>query len=212
MFVVYMLLLFGCDLLAGGRYLTIRFDEVITGRRRMLARRPRRERLPPSTGAPARRIRGGSSTTGLFAADGRRLAGDIERIPAGSTSMDRAQEVAVVRIDEGPEQQTVRGDRRRVPAARSWSSPATSTRSSRSARSSAQTLAVGLLPALFLSIAAGMLLSIRRSGGSPRSTAGPAHRRRRPAPAAADRAASRIRSTSCDASSTGCWTTSRRSS
>ena len=159
MFVVYMLLLFGAIYWQSGRYLTIRSDEVITRQAEVLAGLATEERLAAINLLPTANPRK-VEHTGLFAADGRRLAGDIGDIPPRLV-IDGPAEGAVVSVANGTEQQAVRAIGRRVPGGEVVVVARDIDEIVGFSTIVGQTLAIGLLPVLCLSIAAGMLLSIR---------------------------------------------------
>ena len=99
---------------------------------------------------------------GLFDADGKRLAGNIERLPSGLHADGTVQQIIAVRVDPmGRERQSARATARRLDDGTTIVFARDVDEVTRFAEIVGRALALGLLPALCLSAAAGALLSIR---------------------------------------------------
>jgi signal transduction histidine kinase len=159
MFVVYMLLLFGAMYWRAERYLIERSDDVIRRQASVLAALPADQRVDTINLLPTANPRK-VEHAGLFGADRRRVAGDIADIPPGLAIDGPAQRAAVV-VSGGSGPQTMRAVGTRI----SDSSVVVVARDVDEivgfSAIVGETLAIGLLPVLCLSIAAGMLLSVR---------------------------------------------------
>ena len=99
---------------------------------------------------------------GLFAPDGRRIAGNVERLPAALAADRSARTVPLVRVDAlGQEQQTARGAARRLADGEILLIARNVDELAGVGDIVERVLALGLLPALGLGLAAGTLLSLR---------------------------------------------------
>jgi signal transduction histidine kinase len=99
---------------------------------------------------------------GLFAVDGRRIAGNIEALPPMLRGDAGAQLASLIKIDNGArEQQAVRAVARRLPEGGTLVIARSDYEFTWIAHIVERTLAVGLIPALCLSLAVGVFLSIR---------------------------------------------------
>src|SRR5262249_48412486 len=99
---------------------------------------------------------------GLFAPDGRRIAGNVERLPPALEANGSAQTVGLVRIDAlGQEQQTARGAARRLTDGETLLIARNVDELAGGGAILGRVLAVGLVPALGLGLTAGTLLSLR---------------------------------------------------
>jgi signal transduction histidine kinase len=99
---------------------------------------------------------------GLFDADGNRVVGNIERLPAQMNTDGTVQNVVMVRIDRmGRERQAARAAARRLDDGDTIVFARNVDEVTEFAEIVGRALALGLIPALCLSMAAGALLSIR---------------------------------------------------
>jgi signal transduction histidine kinase len=99
---------------------------------------------------------------GLFDADGNRVAGNIERLPAQLNTDGTVQNVVMVRIDRmGRERQAARAAARRLDDGDTIVFARNVDEVTEFAEIVGRALALGLIPALCLSMAVGALLSIR---------------------------------------------------
>jgi signal transduction histidine kinase len=160
MFSVYMVLLFGFVYWRTEGYLTSRSDAVITVKADVFA-----------DAAPERRLQEIDELlrqdprmvqhAGLFDRNGNRIAGNLERIPSGLRIDGPAQPALFPTGPGGTEMQAVRGIARRLPDRSVLVIGRSVDEGTELADTVGEALALGLLPALGLSIAAGALLSIR---------------------------------------------------
>jgi signal transduction histidine kinase len=99
---------------------------------------------------------------GLFAADGRRIAGNIETLPPMLQGDGGAQLASLIKMDSGArEQQAVRAVSRGLPEGGTLVIARSDYEFTWIAHIVERTLAVGLIPALGLSLAVGVFLSFR---------------------------------------------------
>jgi signal transduction histidine kinase len=99
---------------------------------------------------------------GLFAADGRRIAGNIETLPPMLRGDAGAQLASLIKIDDGTrEQQAVRAVARKLPEGGTLVIARSDYEFTWITHIVERTLAVGLIPALCLSLAVGVFLSFR---------------------------------------------------
>ena len=117
---------------------------------------------------------------GLFGADGRRIAGNLESLPVGLGPIRGVQNVVVVRVDaQGPRGANSPCGR---PSAAEWRNPDDRPKRRRARRNSDRSwrsaLALGLLPALCLASRRGVLLEPSgQETGRGSQQEGPTHRR-----------------------------------
>jgi signal transduction histidine kinase len=159
MFGVYMLLLFAAIYWQTGRYLTTRTDDVISRQAQVLAALPTDQRASAINLLPAANPRK-VEHAGLFGADGRHAAGDILHIPPGLVIDGPAQGAAMAFATE-PDPQDVRAVARRLPDGSVVMVARDIDEIVEFSAIVSETLAIGLLPVFCLSVAAGMLLSVR---------------------------------------------------
>src|SRR5262249_54521571 len=160
MFVLYMLALFAIIYFWTGQYLNARTDAVVASRATTLARAPSAERLSAITRfleEDPRKVQ----HAGVFSADGRRLAGDLDRVPPDLV-IDGPVRSIVTPVRPGEtEKRVVRAAARRLPAGGVLGMGRDVDATQQISEIVGKTLALGLLPAFCLSIAAGLLLSLR---------------------------------------------------
>jgi signal transduction histidine kinase len=157
-FVIYMLLLFAVIHWRTERYLKDRSDAVVIQQAEVLAAASSEERLigiDLLLKEDPRKVQ----YAALFAADGRPLAGNLERVPAGLAVNGPAQRAVVEAAGGKP--RIVRVAARSVPGGGVLVMARNVDEIAQITDIVGETLAVGLLPAFCLCIAAGMLLSIR---------------------------------------------------
>jgi signal transduction histidine kinase len=160
MFAVYMLLLFAVIYWQTGHYLTARSDAVVEQQAEVFAAGNLEERLI-AIDQLLRQDPRGVQYAGLFAPDGRRIAGNLTRVPLELT-IDGPAHGAIIPVRAGG------AETRAVRAAAHSVSGGGVLVIGRDVDETVQitdivggTLALGLIPAFCLSIAAGMLLSMR---------------------------------------------------
>lgn len=160
MFAIYTVLLFGVIYWRTGQYLTARSDAVIALQAEVFGAGSMEERLiaiDQLLRQDPRRVQHAA----LFTADGHRIAGNLERLPAGVRIGGPAQRALVPVGPGGTEWQVVRAVARGLPDGDVLVIGRSVDETEGISAIVAETLAFGLLPALLLCIAAGVLLSIR---------------------------------------------------
>jgi signal transduction histidine kinase len=160
MFAAYIVLLFTLVFWRTERYLTARSDAVITMQVQTFASAPPERRLEvieEFLRQDPRMVQ----HAGLFTGEGRRLAGNLERLPSDLRIGAPAQRSLFAVGPTGAETQVVRGIARRLPNGNVLVIGRNVDEAMEIAEIVGLTLALGLLPALCLSVAAGVILSIR---------------------------------------------------
>ena len=159
-FVVYVLLLFGVIYWRTERYLTSRSDAVVTLQAQIFAAEPP-ERQLDAIDELLRQDPRKVQNAGLFTADGHRLTGNLERLPPDLRIDGPAQRSLVPVGQSRAEMQTVRAVARKLPDGKVLVIGRNVDEVVAITGIVGEALAAGLIPALCLSIAAGVLLSIR---------------------------------------------------
>ena len=160
MFAVYIVLLFAVVYWRTERYLTARSDAVITMQVQTFASATPERRLV-AIEEFLRQDPRMVQYAGLFTAEGQRLTGNLERMPSDLRIDGPAQRSLFPVGPAGAETQVVRGIARRLPNGNVLMIGRNVDEVREIADIVGLTLALGLLPALCLSIAAGVILSIR---------------------------------------------------
>jgi signal transduction histidine kinase len=160
-FAVGIAMLFGFVYWRTSAYMTRRIDSLIVGESAVIAAEPVPERLnlvdSRLKGDP-RRIK----VAGLFAPDGRRIAGNIETLPRGLALDASPGDTMVVRLGPaGMEREKVRAVARRTPDGKVVVIGRNVDELTEIAAIVERALALGVVPALVLSVAAGAGLSLR---------------------------------------------------
>ena len=160
-FAVSIAILFGFVYWRTAAYMTRRIDSLIVGESAVIASEPGPERLSlvdsRLKGDP-RRIK----AAGLFAPDGRRIAGNVETLPRGLTIGAAPGDTTVERLGpSGPERERVRAVARRTPDGEVLVIGRNIDELDEIAAIVERALALGIIPALILSIVAGAGLSLR---------------------------------------------------
>ena len=159
-YVLFMLALFAAIYWQTNRYLTMRSDEVVARQAEVLAKTDAREVMDTVNLLPRQNPRR-VEHAGLFAADGRRMAGDIAEIPEGLAPDGIARGATILAGLDKPVEQSVRAAARRLAGGEVLVIGRNVDEIVEIRAIVGATLAAGLVPALLLSIAVGMLLSIR---------------------------------------------------
>jgi signal transduction histidine kinase len=159
-FVLFMLALFAAIYWQTYHYLTTRSDEVVMRQAEVFGQASARELVDTINMLPRQNPRK-VEHAGLFAADGRKMAGDIERIPPSLALDGNARRTMMLAGIDTPVWQPVRVAGRRLPGGEVLVIARSVDEIVEISEIVGATLAAGLLPALFLSVAVGMLLSIR---------------------------------------------------
>jgi signal transduction histidine kinase len=159
-FAVYILLLFGFVYWRTESYLTSRSDAVVTVQAKVFAAAPPDKRLD-AIDLILRQDPRMVHYAGLFAADGHRLAGNLQRMPPGLAINGPAQPALFPLGDNGAPLRTVRGIARALPDGDVLVVGRDVDEIPEVASFVGEALALGLIPALCLCIVAGALLSVR---------------------------------------------------
>jgi signal transduction histidine kinase len=159
-FVFCMLALFAAIYWQTNRYLIDRSDEVITKQAEVLAQSNAHELVDSINLIPRQNPRK-VEHAGLFAADGRRMAGDIPKIPPGLALDGNAHSATMLAGLDPPIPGAMRAAGRRLPGGEVLVVGRNVDEIGEISAIVSKTLAAGVLPALLLSVAVGMLLSIR---------------------------------------------------
>jgi signal transduction histidine kinase len=160
-FTICVFALFGFIYWQTANYLTQHIDHAITEEAAVIAAEPPGrwpDIIAERVMQDPRRIK----PTGLFSRDGRKLAGNIEIMPPGLRPGADAGSAVVVRVDSrGREEQTVRAIARQLPTGDVLVLGRNVDELGEVADVVRRALAIGVLPAVALAIAAGVLLSLR---------------------------------------------------
>jgi signal transduction histidine kinase len=160
-FAVFIIVLFGFIYWKTDDYLTVRSDRVITAQMNGIADLPPARRLE----AVAERLRQdprGVQLAAIFAADGHRMIGNLERLPPDLQIDGPAQSARIVRIDSGHSQrQTVRAIARRMSNADVLVIGRNVDEAKEIALVVGEALGLGLVPGFLLCLLAGAWLSVR---------------------------------------------------
>ncbi len=159
-FAVYVLLLFGVIYWRTERYLTSRSDAVITLQAQIFAAEPP-ERQLDAIDELLRQDPRKVQNAGLFTADGHRITGNLERVPPDLRIDGPAQRSLVPVGQSRAEMQAVRAVGRKLLDGKVLVIGRNVDEVVAITGIVGEALAAGLIPALCLSIAAGVLLSIR---------------------------------------------------
>lgn len=160
-FILCILLMFGLILAQAYSYMTADVDALISDVADTIASHEPDQRvfgLDQYLRADPRHVKLG----GLFAADGHRIAGNIETLPAMLRRDAGPQLVSIIKMNDGmPEQYAVRAVARALPEGGTLVIARSDYEFTWIAHIVERTLAVGLIPALCLSLAVGVFLSLR---------------------------------------------------
>jgi signal transduction histidine kinase len=160
MFAVFVIVLFSFIYLQTDHYLIARSDEMIARQLNVIATLPG-ERQLNAIDERLREDSRGVHYIGLFAADGRKIAGNLEKPPGLETNVS-VQSVSVVRaLPAGPETHVIRAIARRTPNGDVLVIGREVDEAREISHVVGQALALGLLPAFCLCLLAGAWLSMR---------------------------------------------------
>ncbi|HEY3795873.1 MAG TPA: ATP-binding protein [Bradyrhizobium sp.] len=159
-FVLCTVVLFGFVYWQTAAYITSSFDALITGELHIIAGEPPERWLPhikERLDNDPRRVR----IAGLFAADGHRIAGNLESLPGG-LAPDVPADAVVVRLDnQGRETEKVRLATERLPDGEVLAIGRNIEELAGIANIVRRALLLSLLPAFGLAVAIGLVLSLR---------------------------------------------------
>src|SRR5437660_167829 len=160
-FAVFVVVLFGFIYWQTDQYLIARSDRMIASQLNGIAGLPNERRLDWINEHLEQDSRG-VQYAGLFGADGRKLAGNLERLPPELTMNDSVQSVSVERtLPAGRETHVIRAIARHMPNGDALVVGREVDETREISHVVAQALALGLLPALCLCLLAGPWLSMR---------------------------------------------------
>src|SRR6267154_1309365 len=160
-FAVFVIVLFGFIYWQADQYLIARSDKMIASQLNAIAGLPHERRLDWINEHLEQDSRG-VQYAGLFGADGRKIAGNLERFPPELTMNDSVQSVSVERtLPAGRETRAIRAIARHLPNGDALVIGREVDETREISHVVAQALALGLLPALCLCLLAGAWLSMR---------------------------------------------------
>src|SRR6266436_2143334 len=160
-FAVFVIALFGFIYWQTDHYLISRSDRMIARQLNVIAALPGERRLDAIDEHLMQDSRG-VQYAGLFAADGRRITGNLEQFPPGLQMNDSVQSLSVVRtLQTGRETHAIRAVARRMPNGDALAIGREVDETREISHVVGQALALGLLPALCLCLLAGAWLSMR---------------------------------------------------
>jgi signal transduction histidine kinase len=160
-FAVFVIALFGFIYWQTDQYLIARSDRMIAKQLNVIAALPGERRLD-AIDEHLRQDSRGVQYAGLFAADGRRITGNLEQFPPGLQMNDSVQSLSVVRtLPAGRETRAIRAVARRMPNGDALAIGREVDETREISHVVGQALALGLLPAFCLCLLAGAWLSMR---------------------------------------------------
>jgi len=160
-FAVFVIVLFGFIYWQTDQYLIARSDRMIARQLNVISALPGERRLD-AIDEHLRQDSRGVQYAGLFAADGRRIAGNLEQFPPELKMNDSVQSLSVVRtLPTGRETRTIRAVARRMPNGDALAIGREVDETREISHVVGQALALGLLPAFCLCLLAGAWLSMR---------------------------------------------------
>jgi signal transduction histidine kinase len=160
-FAVFVIALFGFIYWQTDQYLIARSDRMITSQLNVIAALPGERRLD-AIDEHLKQDSRGVQYAGLFGADGRRIAGNLEEFPPGLKTNDSVQSISIVRtLATGRETRVIRAIGRRMPNSDALVIGREVDETREISHVVGQALGLGLLPALCLCLLAGAWLSMR---------------------------------------------------
>jgi signal transduction histidine kinase len=160
-FAVFVMVLFGFIYWQTDQYLIARSDKMIESELNFIVGLPGEHRLDAIKDHLKQDSRG-VQYAGLFSADGRKIAGNLERFPPDLQMNDSVQGISVERtLPAGKETHVIRAIARRMPNGDALVIGREVDETREISHVVAQALALGLLPALCLCLLAGAWLSMR---------------------------------------------------
>src|SRR5712672_28019 len=160
-FAVFVIVLFGFIYWQADQYLIARSDKMIASQLNAIAGLPNERRLDWINEHLEQDSRG-VQYAGLFGADGRKIAGNLERFPPDLQMNDSVQGISVERtLPAGKETHVIRAIARHMPNGDALVIGREVDETREISHVVAQALALGLLPALCLCLLAGAWLSMR---------------------------------------------------
>ena len=161
MFAVFIIVLFGFIYWQTDQYLITRTDRMIAGQVDAIMALSGQRQLD-AIDEHLKQDSRGVQYAGLFGADGRRIAGNLEQVPPGLTMNGSVQGVSIVRtVPAGRDTRVIRAIARRMPNGDALIIGREVDETREISHVVGQALALGLLPALCLCLLAGAWLSLR---------------------------------------------------
>ncbi len=161
MFAVFIIVLFGFIYWQTDQYLITRTDRMIAGQVDAIMALSGQRQLD-AIDEHLKQDSRGVQYAGLFGADGRRIAGNLEQVPPGLTMNGSVQGVSIVRtVPAGRDTRVIRAIARRMPNGDALIIGREVDETREISHVVGQALALGLLPALCLCVLAGAWLSLR---------------------------------------------------
>ncbi|MEA2895563.1 MAG: hypothetical protein QOJ84_1178 [Bradyrhizobium sp.] len=158
---VFVIMLFGFTYWTIDDYLIARSDRMVAGQLNFIAGLPNERRLE-AIDQHLKQDSRGVQYAGLFGADGRTIAGNLEQFPPGLKMNDSAQGVSVRRmLAAAPETRVIRAIARRLPNGDALVIGREVDEAREISHVVGQALALGLLPAFCLCLLAGAWVSMR---------------------------------------------------
>jgi signal transduction histidine kinase len=158
---IFVIVLFGFIYWKTDSYLVVRSDRMIATQLRYIAGLPS-ERQPEAIAQHLGQDSRGVQYAGLFGADGRKVAGNLETLPVDLKIDESVQSVSVLRtLPGGPQTRVIRAVARRMPGGGALVIGREVDEAREISHVVGQALALGLLPAFFLCLLAGAWLSLR---------------------------------------------------
>jgi signal transduction histidine kinase len=160
-FAILVIVLFGFIYWQTDQYLIARSDRMIVNQLDVIAALPSEQRLR-AIDQDLKQDSRGVHYAGLFGADGRRINGNLDELPPELKVDDTAQSVSVIRLlPSGRHWHVIRATARRMPNGDTLLIGREVDETREISHVVAQALGLGLLPALCLSLLAGVWLSMR---------------------------------------------------
>jgi signal transduction histidine kinase len=158
---IFVIVLFGFIYWKTDSYLVVRSDRMIATQLRYIAGLPG-ERQPEAIAQHLGQDSRGVQYAGLFGADGRKVAGNLETLPVDLKIDESVQSVSVLRtLPGGRQTRVIRAVARRMPDGGALVIGREVDEAREISHVVGQALALGLLPAFFLCLLAGAWLSLR---------------------------------------------------
>src|SRR5713226_8425061 len=160
-FAVFVIVLFGFIYWQADQYLIARSDKMIGSQLNFIAGLPSERRLGAINDHLKQDSRG-VQYAGLFGADGRKIAGNLERFPPDLQVNESVQSVSVLRtLPAGPQTRVIRAIAQRISDGNALVIGREVDETREISHVVGQALALGLLPAFCLCLLAGVWLSMR---------------------------------------------------